>query len=161
MDVIQLIAAGLIVLGVLLAWFGIHQQRKHSARYAAASTNWVRTSATVTQSSIVDHEDSRSDGDSSTWHEGRLRYRYTANGVEHEGTKAALCAVRAFSSLPHAQKWLLAHPPGAEIDAWYDPANPSDSAPFLDKPSLVRTGATVLVGLGFAAAGIAMLVFGF
>lgn len=153
MDIFLAIGLVLALVGAPLAWFGIQQYRKQGARYAKATATWVKALATVIDARLVDRESSNSDGDSNTWYEPRLHYRYAVGGAEFEGDRTALCATPQFSLFDTAQKWLLAHSPGKEIDLWYDPANPSDSAPVLDKPSLFRAIVMVVVGVGFVIFG--------
>lgn len=156
----QLIGLLLFATGVLLAWYGLNAHRRHGGRYATALASWARTEAVVTDARLIDHEHTDSDGDSVTWYEGRLRYRYSAGGAEHEGTRAALSARRTFHAFAPAQRWLVDHSPGTTIEAWFDPENPADSAPYLDKPSVLKTGVTVFAGATFVVVALAMLLIG-
>ncbi|ODP38840.1 DUF3592 domain-containing protein [Sphingomonas turrisvirgatae] len=157
MDVFTAVSLGLILLGIPIAWFGIHRYRKQGRRFASARAHWKRTDAEVIDAQLVDRESTDSDGDSTTWYEPKLRYRYAVAGQVFEGDRTALCTALRFSLFPPAQQWLLAHPPGTVIDLWYDPAQPQDSAPLLDKPSLFAAAALVIVGGGFAGLGAALL----
>lgn len=158
MEVFIAIGIVLVVIGVPLAWYGVHRHRKQGERHSRASSSWTKTRATVVDARLVDRESTDSDGDSTTWYEPQLRYRYQAGARELEGQRAALCNTPKFWAFDAAQKWLLAHSPGTEIDLWYDPQNPEDSAPLLDKPSLFSAIIMVAVGAGFTIFGVAMLI---
>ncbi|HEX8301490.1 DUF3592 domain-containing protein [Sphingomonas sp.] len=147
------IGLGLALIGVPLACYGVHSYRNHAERYGKATANWTKTTATVIDARLVDRETTDSDGDSTTSYEPRLQYRYSVAGAEFGGNRTALCATPQFSLFETAQQWLLAHSPGKEIDLWYDPAHPDDSAPLLDRPSLFGAVTMVLVGSGFVIFG--------
>jgi hypothetical protein len=86
-----------------------------------------------------------------------LRYRYVAGGSAREGRRTALLGPLQFGQSGPAEKWLLAHNPGAEIDVWYDPERPDDSAAVLNKPAMLSTAAMLIVGMGFVGVGGTML----
>lgn len=157
MDVFTTASLGLILIGAPIAWFGIHRYRKHGRRYRNARAHWVQTRAEVIDARLVDRESTDSDGDSTTWYEPQLRYRYTVADQSFEGDRTALCSGLRFSLEPPAQQWLLAHSPGEVIDLWYDPINPLDSAPVLDRPSLFTATMMAIVGGGFAGLGALLL----
>lgn len=156
MDIFTAIGLGLALVGALLGWYGIHNYRKQGRRFACATATWVETVATVIDARLVDRESRDNEGDGTTWYEPRLHYRYAAGGAAFEGNRAALCATPQFQRFDTAQQWLLAHSPGKEIELWYDPAHPEDSAPLLDKPSLFRATMMVVVGAGLLVVGGAM-----
>ena len=158
MDIFIAIGLGLALVGAPLAWYGIHSYRKQGMRYASALSGWTKTAATVIDARLVDREIRDREGDSSLCYEPRLHYRYSVGGAEFDGKRTALCAAPLFTLLETAQQWLLAHSPGKEIDLWYDPAHPEDSTPLLDRPSLFRAIATVVVGTGFMVVGGAMML---
>jgi hypothetical protein len=132
----------------LLTWYGIHSYRKLTALYALASSSWLKTSATVVDAQLVDHEEENSEGYDTTWYEPRLVYSYAVAGDQFEGQRTALGTALKFSVFASAQKWLLAHAPGSTIDLWYDPARPSESTPMIDKSG--HGGAIVTTGMGMA-----------
>lgn len=158
MDIFIAIGLGLALVGGALAWYGVHSYRKQGRRYASAKSSWAKTAATVIDARLVDRETSDRDGDSSLCYEPRLHYRYSVAGAEFEGNRTALCVTPLFSLFETAQQWLLAHSPGKEIDLWYDPERPDDSAPLLDQPSLFRATMMVVVGAGFMIFGGALML---
>lgn len=158
MEIFIAIGAGWILIGIPLASYGIHRRRKQGAAYADASVRWVHTRATVIDARLIERESSDSDGDTSSCYEPHLRYRYCVGDRTLDGQRAALCNTPRFWMPDAAEKWLLAHAPGAEIDLWYDPDRPEDSAALLDKPGLAGAAATVGVGVGFVLLGAAMLI---
>lgn len=153
MDIFVAVGGSLAAVGALLAWYGIHNHRRLGARYALASASWQKTSAEVVDARLVDHEETNSEGYDTTWYEPRLLYRYAVDGADFEGQRTALGAALRFSVFEPAQKWLLAHAPGTVIDLWYDPAEPADSTPSLDRPSLWSAIVTTGMGLAFLAFG--------
>ena len=157
MDILVAVAIGFALIGIPLAWYGIHSYRKNGARYARANASWVKTKATVLDARLEERESTDSDGDSTTWYDPKLHYRFVVGERAFEGTKTALCTPLTFWLEDLAQKWLGENAPGNGIDIWYDPEHPEDNAPLLDKPSLFSASITVFVGMGFLAAAAAML----
>lgn len=153
MEALHLLAAALIVVGLLLGIWGGRHYRHHGARHADARARWIRTTATVLDSRIVERERTDSNDNSYTVYEPRIRYGYTVDGQDLESEQLALCPPLSFASARQAEAWLSMHDVGSRIDMWYDPAQPLDSACALNKPSLLAAIATVLVGCGLVAAG--------
>ena len=153
-----MIGLALALIGAPLAWYGIHRYRSQGALYARASGTWIKTVATVTESRLIERESTDRDGDSTTWHEPLLHYRYLVGDRAFEGRRAALCSTPRFWQPAPAEAWLSAHSEGAEIGIWYDPEHPGESAPLLDKPSVLSAAAMVFVGAGFVMAGGVMLL---
>lgn len=153
MDIFIGVGSALAAVGGLLAWYGIHTYRRLTSLYAVAANSWQKTSATVIDARLVDHEETNSEGYDTTWYEPRLLYSYAVEGAEFEGQQTALGTALRFSVFEPAQKWLLAHAPGTVIDLWYDPSSPSNSTPRIDKTGV--GGAIMTTGMG-----VAFLLFG-
>jgi hypothetical protein len=152
MNVLHYLAIALALVGLPLAWWGVRNYRRQGERHADAIARWVKGAGTVIESRIIERERTSSSNDASyTSYEPRLHYRYAVEGIDLEGTRVALCGSPSFNSQDRADEWLRAHPPGTAIDLWYDPANPADSAPTLDKPSLLSAIVTVFAGLFLVA----------
>jgi hypothetical protein len=155
-----LLGIALAFVGIALGGWGLQSFRGQSARYTDARARWIKTSATVIDSRILEREQSHSDGHGYTYYEPRLRYRYNVGGVDHEGDRLTLGAPPTFSLADRAEDWLCAHAPGMVIDLCYDPAQPQDSSCTLDKPSLFGAVIRIAVGAGLAAMGGMVLGFG-
>jgi len=132
----------------------VRNYRRLGRRYADAKVRWVKGGATVLEARLLERERSDSSGNSYTYYEPRLRYSYAAGGVALEGQSVALCGTPHFNSAGPADDWLRRHAAGAPIDLWYDPAQPSDSAPLLNRPSLFTAMVTVLAGLILLGLGV-------
>jgi hypothetical protein len=158
MHLLHLAAVVLLLGGVALACWGVRNHRRLDRRYADAKGRWVKGSATVVEARILERERTDSNDNSYTYYEPRLRYSYAVDGVAHEGQRVALCGVPHFNSPGSADDWLARHGAGALIDLWYDPSQPSDSAPVLDRPSLF--GAIVTVAAGLVLVGLGVMIFG-
>jgi hypothetical protein len=161
MTILYVVAFGLLAGGGALAWWGIHHYRRLGRRFADASARWVKSQATVVEAGILERERTDSNDNSYTSYEPRLLYRYAVAGVALEGQSVALCGTPLFNSPAPAEAWLERHGTGAAIDLWYDPAQPSDSAPLLDRPSLFGAIVTVAVGLILVGIGAMMLTVPF
>jgi hypothetical protein len=157
MHPLHLVALGLLPGGVALAWWGVRNYRRLGRRHADAAARWVKGRATVIEARLLERERTDSNDNSFTYYEPRLRYSYAVDGVAHEGQRVALCGASHFNSQGPAEEWLERHSEGAEIDLWYDPSQPSDSAPVLDRPSLF--GAIVTVIAGLMLVGLGGLIF--
>ena len=157
MNILHLVAGGLVLVGIPLALWGVHNYRRQGARYADANARCFKGSATVVEARVLERERTGNDNSSYTYYEPRLHYRYAVDGADLEGNRVALCGASHFSSPARAEAWRQTHLPGAIIDLWYDPARPSDSAPVLDRPSLFGAIVTVIAGLALAAMSVAII----
>ncbi|WP_225421612.1 DUF3592 domain-containing protein [Sphingomonas parva] len=157
MHILHLVAIALLLVGAALGTWGVRNYRRLDRRYADATARWVKGSATVVEARILERERTDSNDNSYTYYEPRLRYHYAVEGVAHEGQRVALCGVPHFNSPGPAEDWLGRHGAGAQIDLWYDPAQPGDSAPVLDRPSLFAALITVVAGVFMIGVGAMML----
>ncbi|HEX4694497.1 DUF3592 domain-containing protein [Sphingomonas sp.] len=136
----------MLILGVAVAVFGVIYYRRGSARFAAAGS-WVQTQATIIASTITTHTQMVNDM-LQTSYRAKVSYRYQAAGAEREGARPFLCARTDWNSEKEANAWLAANPAGATVPVWFDPANPTDSALVLNKPSLLAAIVLTTVGVG-------------
>ncbi len=145
-----------LLLGGGMIAFGLIFHLRGNARFAAAK-GWLPVDALIKLARVDRHEQY---ANNMTTHSYRpvAQYSYQAGGAEREGTRVFLVARSDWNSRNQAQAWLDAYPQGAIGRAWYDPANPADSALILNKPSLWM--AIVLVGTGvfLLLAGLFVLV---
>ncbi len=150
---IAMIALGALFVG--LAW---RRHRAKLAECAAAARTWQQTEATIRACAIRERIDRDSEGDESVTFVPEATYAYRAGGREFEGTRVWL-ARDAFSNKREADAWLAAHPVGARVAAWCDPADPARSTLAIDRPSLVTFLAFAAVGAVFAGVGAIFLLF--
>lgn len=154
-----LLGIALAIIGIALGGWGLQNFHTQRARYTDARARWIKASATVIDSRILEREQSNSDGHGYTYYEPRLRYRYSVGGTAYEGDRLTLGAPLTFSLADRAEDWLRAHAPGMAIDLCYDPAQPQDSSCTLDKPSLFGAVIRIALGAGLAAMGGMVLSF--
>lgn len=155
---LHVVPIALLLIGAALAAWGVLRYRRLGRRHAEATSRWIKGSATVIEARVLERERTDSNDHSYVSYEPRLRYSYAVSGVTHEGQQVALCGAPTFNSEGPASEWLSRHQEGTAIDVWYDPAQPSESAPLLDRPSLL--GATVTVIAGLVLAGLAGMMLG-
>ena len=134
------------ILGIAVAGFGAIYYRRGSARFAAAQ-NCVQTEATSIASAITTHTQMVNDT-LETRYRAQVHYRYQAAGGEREGKRPFLCARTDWNSEREANAWLDANRAGTTVPVWFDPANPTDSALVLNKPSLLAAIVLTTVGIG-------------
>jgi hypothetical protein len=105
---------------------------------------WTRVEATITSSEVADVY---------VWGDGyrkyygpRVRYKFSLNGVEHEGTRLQMDDGRNPKS--DVQRQISRYPVGAVVSAYCDPKNPSHAVLELDEDG----GEMFMAGLGFIPA---------
>jgi hypothetical protein len=102
---------------------------KLKKRYAASS-GWFESQATVVSAQVLKHYSS--DGD--YYYRPQINYKYHAGGAERQSDKIGLITIRDFVTRAECESWLEDYMAGSVVTAWYDPANPTDSALEIDKP---------------------------
>ena len=157
MNPLHFVAIALLLIGAALAAWGVLHYRRLGRRHAEATSRWVKGCATVVEARVLERERTDSNDNSYVSYEPRLRYSYAVGGVTHEGQRVALCGAPNFSSEGPASEWLSRHQEGTAIDLWYDPDQPGESAPLLDRPSLFGAIVTVIAGLVLVGLGAMML----
>ena len=60
-----------------------------------------------------------------------LQYEYTVDGKQYTGTRAAQTSLGAANFRRPVETFVKQHPKGADVQVFYDPANPADA--FLEK----------------------------
>lgn len=139
------VACVLIAFGLTFAGLGIKNLIE-----ANASRDWPSTSAEVISAEIK--TGSGGPRNSSIRYTPRITYRYTLDGKSYTSDRAAFVYS---SSSDKARAFIRRFPPGAQVAAYYDPADPSEAV-------LVREGYGTLwifVGFGllFASIGVFLL----
>ena len=140
-----MLLAGFVVAGIAMGVFGIWWYRRGRARYALATANWMKGGATIEESRLQIGEQVVNDTTQVTYRP-IIAYRYQAGGAERTGSRVFLCARTDWTGEKEANAWLAAHPAGATVPVWFDPAQPGDAALVLNKPSLVA--AMMMIGVG-------------
>jgi len=140
-----MLLAGFLVAGIAMAIFGVWWYRRGRARYALASASWAKGDALIDASRIQVAEQIVNDGTQITYRP-IIAYRYQAGGAQRTGSRVFLCARTDWTGEKEADAWLAAHPAGATVPVWFDPARPDDAALVLNKPSLFA--AIMMTGVG-------------
>lgn len=134
---------------LLMAWLILRHYRSSNV-LLEASKRWA-----TTRGEIVSAEVKRKPGSKPTW-EGRITYRFDANGEAHT-SRAVMIGGEVYASQTFAEKRVAKYPAGSSVDVYYDPADPSRCC--LERQ---REGAWLeLLGAAFGlVAGGALLVKG-
>jgi hypothetical protein len=136
-----LVACALITFGLSFAGVGIKNLIE-----ASASRDWPSTPANIISAEVK--TGSGGPRNSSTRYTPRITYRYTVEGQSYTSDRAAFVYS---SSSDKARAFIRRFPPGAQVPAYYDPADPTEAV-------LVREGYGTLwifaaFGLLFASIG--------
>ena len=150
MDPVGLIT---IAVGVAIAAFGWWRYRRAAGIHARAAGSWRRVEGTLHEASLREEKTWDSQNDPVTEYYPVARYTYTANGREHEGTRAFLSRTN-FSDEREAKAWLDQRKPGSATAVWHDPADPSQCVLEVDRPSkagLFVAGVFAVIAIGVGA----------
>lgn len=141
-------AGAFLAFGLLFAGIGARKLIQFNA-----SRDWPSVSAEVISAEIDTSSRRTSKTSHSTSYTPRIVYRYTVNGQTYTSERAAFAYKNSRST---AQDFVKRFHPGAQVSAFYDPANPSEAV-------LVREGSRLLwvfiaFGSVFAAIGGGLLI---
>lgn len=150
MDPIALVLLALAAAIVLLAWWLYH--RKVVVADLAAGT-WKSVPGTIHEVSVKEEVTWDAQNDQVSEYHPIVRYAYSADGRQYEGSRAFLSRAK-FDSEALAKEWQARVNPGPAT-VWFDPADPATSVLQIDRPSkagLFVGGvfAVILVGVALA-----------
>ena len=139
----------LIIGGVLLIKF------VRDIMMGQKSRSWPVASGTVIQSVMETHHDTDDDGSTSTTYGVKVHYTYSVGGREYESWRRTFSEVRT-NSMRRTQEILGRYPQGANVEVYYDPADPSSAV----LETGVGTSSYVFLGLAIVLvlAGLAGLL---
>jgi len=117
--------------------------------------SWTRVEATITVSEVV--QAFPWGGGNTEYYAPKVRYRFSIDGVEHEGTRMQIDA-GSNTSKSDVEEWVSRYPVGAIVLAYCDPKGPSLSVLELDDDGgdLVTIGLASLPVFALVAAGFAL-----
>ena len=150
MDPIALVMIAAAAAVVALGWW--LYRRKLAAADLAAGT-WSSVPGTIHEASIKEEVTWDSQNDRVSEYHPVVRYAYSANGREFEGSRAFLSRSK-FDSESDAKAWHGKIAPGPTT-VWFDPADPATSVLQIDRPSkaglfIAAVFAVILVGVALA-----------
>jgi hypothetical protein len=151
MDPIALVLFAVAAARMVLAWWLYH--RKVVAADLAAGT-WKSVAGTIHEASVKEEVTWDAQNEQVSEYHPIVRYAYSANGREFEGSRAFLSRAK-FDSETDAKAWQAKVGPGPAT-VWFDPADPATSVLQIDRPSK----AVLFVGAVFAVIliGVALAV---
>ena len=135
----------LIVGAILTFWWGPRYLKD-----IGESQSWLETEGEVVTTRIEDRHDTV---ERRTEYKAVIEYRYTVDGVTHEGSRWTVGGSRTSPSEGTIQGVLSEYPVGRKVRVYYDPERP-DSA-VLHRGDAKR--AWVVIGLGIVALAIGFL----
>jgi hypothetical protein len=150
----ELVAAGLIVLGLLWAG-GFGYAHFRAAGKAKASLSWPQAQARILSSSVVVEESNDRDGNTSTWYNPVVQYSYSAGGGERQGSRLRFGNPRS-GSRKKIEEMIARYPEGSTPMVRYNPEDPAECVLESTKPSPIYL-IMAPFGLVFAFVGIVML----
>lgn len=146
MHLLSLFFAIFILAGVTMAGFGIH-----NIVQAHESRNWLSTDGSITFSDI----ERRSGSKGGSSYAPSVRYQYTIQGKQYEGSMVAIGLKHVSAGRSFAERIIKKYPQGKSLQVFYNPADPSESVlePGLSKRSFILFSAGItfaLIGSCFA-----------
>ena len=137
-----------LVLGVIFLIVGLVATKR-----AKAAQSWPSMPGTVVRSEVVRHEDTDSEGSTSTSYEPVVEYNYSVMGQPFTGKRIAFGANQF--NYKKSVEIAARYPVGARPNVYYNPDKPKDS--------VLETTASggklfIILGAVFAAGGLVALV---
>jgi hypothetical protein len=140
------------LVGLPAAWLALHLFGKDRA-----IARWPRAPGTIVSSSLGSGHYSARDhsGYYRTYTSFRpeVRFTYTVEGVEHEGSKVAR-EVAATNNRRAVQACVDRYPPGSEVEVYYNPTDPGVA--YLE--TRISIGGVILISFGGLFTAIALLM---
>lgn len=152
------ILGGVLVLVGLVWAAAFWMMHNRAVGKAKAAESWPIAAGRITGSEVVTEESEDSEGGTTTWHRPHISYSYSVGGAELIGTRLRFGNVRT-RTREKAEAVLGPYPPGAEIQARYNPKDPSDCVLEATKPGPLYLVMS-LFGLLFVALGLFALLAG-
>ncbi|MBM4109094.1 MAG: DUF3592 domain-containing protein [Phycisphaerae bacterium] len=153
--------------GDWLIWIGIGLAVLGVAGVTVAvlvkSRAWPSVPGVMTESEVVEVQRTRRPSEigplAVTEYEARIRYTYSVDGVALEGTRLMPLMPSVFPDRDRALAVIAQRPPGAPVEVYYDPNQPSRSA--LVTMAAIPTRAVVALGVVFSLAAAALITVGY
>jgi len=147
---------GLIVVGLAIAAFGWWRYARAAAAHRQAAGTWRSVEGTLHEASLKEDVTWDSQNDEVTEYLPVVRYSYSAGGRELEGTRA-FHARSKFADQRKANAWLAQRKAGTPTTVWHDPADPTQSALEIDRPSRAVLFVGGVFALIFVGVGVSLL----
>jgi hypothetical protein len=142
-----LLTAPFVLIGTLVLYLSVKKLQRSSQR-----DEFVPVEATVLRSDLrVEEEVDR--GSKTTTYFPEVEYDYTVDGDTYTSDSVYPGRVGGTSNRSDNQSVVDDHPPGAEVEAYYHPEDPSRSF-LVDKSSTRAALFGILAGLGLAGVGL-------
>jgi hypothetical protein len=143
----------MIVAAVLIMAFAWWLYRRKVVVADRAAGTWTSVPGTLHEVALKEEKTWDSQNDPVSEYIPVVRYAYSANGREFEGTRAFLSRSK-FDSETEANAWKGKVAPGVTT-VWYDPADPATSVLQIDRPSkaglfIGGVFAVILIGVALA-----------
>ncbi|MBU2611188.1 MAG: DUF3592 domain-containing protein [Chloroflexi bacterium] len=94
---------------------------------AEASQGWPTTQGRIIEARVSESTSTDSDGDERTSYSPKVEYTYNVAGQEYKGDKITFGFTQGYGRYAKAQAALASYPLGAQVNVYYDPANPADA----------------------------------
>lgn len=94
---------------------------------AEASQGWPTTQGQIIEARIAESTSTDSDGDTSTSYSPAVKFTYRVAQQEYTGNKITFGFIQGHGNYKKAQAVLAHYPLGAQVNVYYDPANPADA----------------------------------
>lgn len=139
----------LIIIGLALMGFGGYMYLEHQSQVQ----DFEQTEATIISSDV--EEDRGIDTDDVQYYP-EISYEYTVDGERYQNSN--VFPGEGIGKSANAQSVVNNHPAGAEVTAYYNPDDPSESFLIKSGPPWIRILASIAVGILFILGGIADLI---
>jgi hypothetical protein len=136
---------GFIGAGIFLIYRSVQSRKK-----AEASQGWPSTAGQINESRVSHSTHTDTDGDSRDSYTPYVEYTYQVAGQSYNGRDLTFGFTQGYGNASKAQAMLAKYPVGAQVNVYYDPADPQ-------KAVLERQAGGYGVGL---VLGIIFLVVG-
>jgi hypothetical protein len=136
----------LFVMGMGIIWLVVTIQNMQAA---SDSGNWLSTKGVIEETWVEREEQTDADGEIEDYFKPYVRYSYTVNESEYSSERIDFGSQRSHNTRSGADNFLTRYPVGAEVDVYYDPAEPWEAV-------LVREASGATWGL---IGGGAMVLF--
>lgn len=114
-----------LVFGGLGVWLIVNSRKQRQK--VEASRNWPTTVAQITLAEVREKSEYDSEGDTRRYYYPHVEYTYQVAGITYQGNQLTFGAKRGYSSPKKANEEIARYPVGAQVRAYYNPANPQEA----------------------------------
>jgi hypothetical protein len=146
------VCGAVLILGFIGAGIFLIYRSVQSRKKAEASQGWLSTTGQISESRVEHSLSTDSDGGNDSY-TPYVEYTYQVAGQDHTGRDLTFGFTQGYGKASKAQSMLEKYPAGAQVNVYYDPADPQKAV--LERQA-GGFGAGLALGIIFIVIGLVL-----